>query len=115
MPSHSLSRSSTPPDDSQDPHRQTHTSHTINDPYRPNFHLKSEEAPKEPPKVMPIPRITSLSSENSSSASAHGLEGKTILGRVEGDLPSMVGRPISKIGEVFDADGEVAGYVSENY
>ena len=128
MPSDSSSRGPTPPGDGQDPHRQTHTSHTINIPYRPTFHPKPEEAPKEPPKVTPIPRITSPTSENSSSPSAHGLDGKyvdefgnildwngTVLGRVEGDLPSMVGRPVSKTGEVFDADGEVAGYVSENY
>ncbi|KAJ3453175.1 hypothetical protein MRS44_018830 [Fusarium solani] len=57
-----------------------------------------------------------------------GLEGKyvdefgnildwdgTVLGRVEGDLPSMVGRPVSASGEILDADGEVAGRVCENY
>lgn len=59
---------------------------------------------------------------------AAGLEGKyvdefgnildwdgTVLGRVQGDLPSMVGRPVTADGQVLDEDGEVAGYVCDNY
>jgi hypothetical protein len=36
-----------------------------------------------------------------------------VLGRVEGDLPAMVGRPVSASGEVFGEDGDVAGRVVE--
>ncbi|CAG9956753.1 unnamed protein product, partial [Clonostachys rosea f. rosea IK726] len=97
-----------------------------------------------PPKITPIPRIIPFSSlrselpagDKAQSASfkprhetlAQGLEGKfvdefgnvldwdgTVLGRVEGDLPSMVGRPVSCSGEILDTDGEIAGYVSDNY
>ncbi|EHK50219.1 hypothetical protein TRIATDRAFT_20726, partial [Trichoderma atroviride IMI 206040] len=39
----------------------------------------------------------------------------TVLGSVEGDLPSMVGRPVSESGEILDAAGEVVGYVSDNH
>ncbi|RFN52226.1 hypothetical protein FIE12Z_3494 [Fusarium flagelliforme] len=59
---------------------------------------------------------------------AAGLEGKyvdefgnildwdgTVLGRVQGDLPSMVGRPVTADGQVLDEDGEVAGQVCDNY
>jgi hypothetical protein len=99
---------------------------------------------KGPPKITPIPRIIPFSSlrselpagDKAQSASfkprhetlAQGLEGKfvdefgnvldwdgTVLGRVEGDLPSMVGRPVSCSGEILDTDGEIAGYVSDNY
>ena len=128
MPSNTSSPGPASHDGGQDPDRQTHSTHTINVPYRPTFHPKPEETPKEPPKVTPIPRITSPDSSKSSSVSPEGLEGKyvdefgnildwngTVLGRVEGDLPSMVGRPVSKTGEVLDEDGEAVGYVSENY
>jgi len=37
-----------------------------------------------------------------------------VLGRAEGDLPSMIGRPVSSTGEILSRDGEVAGYVAEN-
>jgi hypothetical protein len=37
-----------------------------------------------------------------------------VLGRVEGDLPAMVGRPVSASGAVVGEDGVVAGYVVEN-
>lgn len=41
-------------------------------------------------------------------------EDKTVLGRVEGDLPSMVGRTISNgRGDVLGDDGELLGYVAE--
>lgn len=74
-----------------------------------------------------IPKIEPLGGPSPAEL-AKGLDGKyvdefgnildwdgTVLGRVEGDLPSMVGRPVTASGEVFDTDGEVAGYVSENY
>jgi len=126
------------PQEPHDPDRQTHSTHTFNVPYRSAFHPKPpDETPREPPKVTPIPKITSSSAASSpdggsthqSPASlAEGLVGKyvdefgnilewngTVLGRAEGDLPSMVGRPVSETGEILDADGEVAGHVSENY
>lgn len=76
-----------------------------------------------------IPKITPVqSSGETPKALAQGLVGKyvdefgnildwdgTVLGRVEGDLPSMVGRPVSESGEILDEEGEVAGHVSENY
>lgn len=79
--------------------------------------------------MTPIPRITPPSPTLSSPTDlADGLEGKyvdefgnildwdgTVLGRVEGDLPTMVGRPVSSNGDILDSDGEVAGHVSENY
>jgi hypothetical protein len=70
------------------------------------------------PKIE-IPKITPV---------VNGLDGKfvdefgnildwdgTVLGQVQGDLPSMVGRPVSADGRIQDADGQVVGYVSENY
>jgi hypothetical protein len=38
-----------------------------------------------------------------------------VLGRVGGDLPSMVGRPVSSTGEILNTEGQVAGHVVENY
>lgn len=74
-----------------------------------------------------IPKIQPLAGPSPADLAA-GLEGKfvdefgnildwtgTVLGRVDGDLPSMVGRPVEPTGEILDLDGEVAGYVSENY
>lgn len=41
-------------------------------------------------------------------------EDGTVLGRVEGDLPSMVGRTVvNERGDVHDEDGELLGYVAE--
>lgn len=84
-------------------------------------------ASKAPKNHIEIPKITPMSSDAEPSRLAVGLEGKyvdefgnileddgTVLGRVEGDLPTMIGRPVSKSGEILDADGEVAGYVCEN-
>lgn len=140
----------------QGPKRDTHSTHTFDVPYRPKAGFTPREAPKEKPKITPIPRInmpgsdtepqttrpSSLrerpespkpeprpaSTDQSPASLAKGLEGKyvdefgnildwngTVLGRVEGDLPSMVGRPVSESGEIHDADGEAVGYVSENY
>ncbi|KAK3191765.1 hypothetical protein K4F52_002189 [Lecanicillium sp. MT-2017a] len=75
-----------------------------------------------------IPKITPIFSPKESSVKlAQGLEGKfvdefgnilgadgTVHGRVEGDLPAMVGRPIQSDGSVLSVDGEACGYVSEN-
>ncbi|XDG05924.1 hypothetical protein ABKA04_005539 [Annulohypoxylon sp. FPYF3050] len=38
-----------------------------------------------------------------------------VLGHVTGDLPAMVGRKVADNGEVYGDDGEVIGYVSENF
>ncbi|CAH0035834.1 unnamed protein product [Clonostachys rhizophaga] len=97
---------------------------------------------KPPPKITPIPRIVPTGSlrydppgsedppppKPRHETLAQGLEGRyvdefgnvldwdgTVLGRVEGDLPSMVGRPVSQNGEILDTDGDVVGYVSDNY
>ena len=76
----------------------------------------------EIPKITPI-----ISSDTNAAQLARGLEGKfvdefgnilgadgTVHGRAEGDLPSMVGRPIQGNGSILDSDGEACGYVSEN-
>jgi hypothetical protein len=138
MPSDDSPPDATPPSPQEphDPDRQTHSTHTFNVPYRSAFHPKPpEETPREPPKVTPIPKITSSSASSpdgsthqSPASLAEGLVSKyvdefgnilewngTVLGRAEGDLPSMVGRAVSETGEILDADGEVAGHVSENY
>lgn len=85
---------------------------------------KEEEQQTEPKEessnpTIEIPKITPV---------VNGLEGKfvdefgnildwdgTVLGQVQGDLPSMVGRPVSSDGRIQDTDGQVVGYVSENY
>lgn len=143
---------------SQGTERDTHSTHTFDVPYRPKAgtSFTPREAPKEKPKITPIPRINMpgtnspphtsrpssfrekpespkpearpASSDQSPASLAQGLEGKyvdefgnildwngTVLGRVEGDLPSMVGRPVSESGQIHDADGEAVGYVSENH
>lgn len=87
---------------------------------RPSSLRQKPESPKPDPRP--------ASSDQSPASLAKGLEGKyvdefgnildwngTVLGRVEGDLPSMVGRPVSESGQIHDADGEAVGYVSENY
>ncbi|KAI6778966.1 uncharacterized protein J7T54_002608 [Emericellopsis cladophorae] len=103
----------------------------------------ADAEPRAPAHIEPIPRIAlgDGSSPQAPSQSeqrraqrretaglAEGLEGKyvdefgnvldwdgTVKGRVEGDLPSMVGRPVSANGDVLDAEGEVVGHVSENH
>ncbi|RFU75877.1 hypothetical protein TARUN_6339 [Trichoderma arundinaceum] len=75
-----------------------------------------------------IPKIEPIEQGESLASRAQGLVGKfvdefgnvldwdgTVLGSVEGDLPSMVGRPVSESGEILDNTGEVVGYVSENH
>jgi hypothetical protein len=72
--------------------------------------------------------MTDISFTEDPAILARGLEGKhvdefgnilgwdgTVLGRVEGDLPSMVGRCVSDDGRVRDAAGDLAGHVSDNY
>jgi hypothetical protein len=75
-----------------------------------------------------IPKITPIVPSNKNPAQlAQSLEGEfvdefgnilgadgTVHGRAEGDLPSMVGRPVQGDGSILTADGEVCGYVSEN-
>ncbi|KID88961.1 LEA domain protein [Metarhizium guizhouense ARSEF 977] len=89
--------------------------------------------PQSPPGAqnnpIQIPKITAdISFAHDPAVLARGLEGKcvdefgnvldwdgTVLGRVEGDLPSMVGRSVSADGRVCDGSGDVAGHVSENH
>ncbi|KAL0934012.1 LEA domain-containing protein [Colletotrichum truncatum] len=84
-----------------------------------------KNAPIHIPKVTPI--ASGLTIPPNLAELAQGLEGKyvdefgnildwngQVLGRVEGDLPSMIGRPVSVTGEIFSEDGEVVGYVAEN-
>lgn len=89
-----------------------------------------EESDGENPTIQ-IPKVTSVASgltlpPNLAELAAN-LEGKyvdefgnvldwdgRVLGRVEGDLPSMIGRPVAATGEVLSEDDEVVGYVAEN-
>ncbi|KAF4964540.1 hypothetical protein FSARC_7535 [Fusarium sarcochroum] len=112
----------------------THSTYEVNVPVRDG---RGSEPQASNPEIR-IPRIKPVSdSEGTDQESkpqpslkelAAGLDGKyvdefgnildwdgTVLGRVEGDLPSMVGRPVTESGEVFDEDGEVAGHVCDNY
>ncbi|KAM0246884.1 hypothetical protein ACHAQJ_010065 [Trichoderma viride] len=86
----------------------------------------SNGKPKNP--EIKIPKIEPLEQGEPLASRAQGLVGKfvdefgnildwdgTVLGSVEGDLPSMVGRPVSESGEILDNAGEVVGYVSENH
>lgn len=86
---------------------------------------QGKNAPIQIPKVTPI--SSGLRMPPNLARLAEGLEGKyvdefgnilewngQVLGRVEGDLPAMIGRPVSVTGEIFSEDGEVVGYVAEN-
>ncbi|KAF6816391.1 LEA domain-containing protein [Colletotrichum sojae] len=86
---------------------------------------QGKNAPIQIPKVTPI--SSGLTMPPNLTRLAEGLEGKyvdefgnilewngQVLGRVEGDLPAMIGRPVSATGEIFSEDGEVVGYVAEN-
>ncbi|KAI7762126.1 hypothetical protein LZL87_004433 [Fusarium oxysporum] len=114
----------------------THSTYEVNVPVRNG---RTSEPKVSNPEIR-IPRIKPVS-ESTDQTDAHsktqaqspeklatGLDGKyvdefgnildwdgTVLGRVEGDLPSMVGRPVMPNGQVLDEDGEVAGHVCENY
>ncbi|KPM43424.1 hypothetical protein AK830_g3087 [Neonectria ditissima] len=89
---------------------------------------QSQPQPKSQPQQIRIPKITPLSTGPPPAELAKGLEGRyvdefgnildwdgTVLGRVDGDLPSMVGRPVAANGEIQDVDGSVVGHVCENY
>ncbi|KAF9873336.1 hypothetical protein CkaCkLH20_09149 [Colletotrichum karsti] len=86
---------------------------------------EGKNAPINIPKVTPV--ASGLTIPPNLADLAQGLDGKyvdefgnildwngQVLGRVEGDLPSMIGRPVSVTGEIFSEDGEVVGYVAEN-
>ncbi|KAF4451220.1 hypothetical protein F53441_5763 [Fusarium austroafricanum] len=109
-----------------------HSTYEVNVPVRNG---RSSEPKVENPEIR-IPRIKPVSESTDQQDSkqpspeqlANGLADKyvdefgnildwdgTVLGRVEGDLPSMVGRPVMSSGQVLDEDGEVAGHVCENY
>ncbi|KAJ4248685.1 hypothetical protein NW762_012523 [Fusarium torreyae] len=112
----------------------THSTYEVNVPVRNG--RGSEPKASNPeiriPRIKPVSESTGTDQESKPQPSpkelAAGLDGKyvdefgnildwdgTVLGRVEGDLPSMVGRPVTASGEVLDEDGEVAGYVCDNY
>ncbi|KAJ6446048.1 hexokinase [Purpureocillium lavendulum] len=87
-----------------------------------------ENPPIAIPKIQPITPPASSASHEPPAVLARGLEGKfvdefgnilgwdgTVLGRAEGDLPCIIGRPVDADGRIRDADGHAAGYVSENY
>ncbi|KAM0331039.1 hypothetical protein ACHAPQ_006256 [Fusarium lateritium] len=100
---------------------------------QPQHQPHQDSKPQPQSQSEPQPQSSASTSTSSSSSSQHqelasGLDGKyvdefgnilgwdgTVLGRVEGDLPSMVGRPVMPSGEVLDEDGEVAGHVCDNY
>lgn len=118
------SNTSTPGDD------PSHSTYEVNVPVRNGRGAEPQASNPEIriPGIKPVTREEEQSQKSPQELAA-GLEGKyvdefgnildwdgTVLGRVEGDLPSMVGRPVSASGEILDADGgEVAGRVCENY
>ncbi|KAM0270838.1 hypothetical protein ACHAQH_009318 [Verticillium albo-atrum] len=92
--------------------------------------LKNKSDDEENPTIQ-IPKVTPLASgltlPPNLAELAENLEDKyvdefgnilewdgRVLGRVEGDLPSMIGRPVSATGEIISQDGLVVGYVAEN-
>ncbi|KAF4958066.1 hypothetical protein FGADI_2696 [Fusarium gaditjirri] len=116
----------------------THSTYEVNVPVRNG--RTSEPKVSNPeiriPRIKPVSESTDQTDSDSKTQAqaqspeklASGLDGKyvdefgnildwdgTVLGRVEGDLPSMVGRPVMPNGQVLDEDGEVAGHVCENY
>ncbi|KAK1580690.1 uncharacterized protein LY79DRAFT_520324 [Colletotrichum navitas] len=111
----------------------TETADSGTDEASPDAQSPSKSTPKPQEKNAPIqiPKVTPLSSgltlPPNLAQLAQGLDGKyvdefgnildwngQVLGRVEGDLPSMIGRPVAVTGEIFSEDGEVVGYVAEN-
>ncbi|KAG5769363.1 hypothetical protein H9Q72_003380 [Fusarium xylarioides] len=120
----------------------THSTYEVNVPVRNGRTSEPKVANPEIriPRIKPVSESTDQTDAHSDSDSktqtqpqspeklAVGLDGKyvdefgnildwdgTVLGRVEGDLPSMVGRPVMPNGQVLDEDGEVTGHVCENY
>lgn len=139
QPSPPLTRDSSPSPDRQASPKPTSTSSSTEPPTNTNSHhndtsnntLSSPDPESKPKQEIKIPKITPIGASSSGESPqdlAQGLVGKyvdefgnildwdgTVLGRVEGDLPSMVGRPVSETGEILDEEGEVAGHVSENH
>ncbi|PHH60117.1 hypothetical protein CDD81_2119 [Ophiocordyceps australis] len=79
----------------------------------------SPQSPSTPsnPKIS-IPKIPPLSSLKDCHVDqfANIVTSKGIhLGRAQGDLPAMVGQPVSKNGEILDSEGNPVGFVSEVY
>ncbi|GJC87906.1 hypothetical protein ColLi_10744 [Colletotrichum liriopes] len=104
----------------------TETADNGTDEASPSAQTSSQGTPKPQEKNAPIqiPKVTPLSSgltlPPNLAELAQGLDGKyvdefgnildwngQVLGRVEGDLPSMIGRPVAVTGEIFSEDGEV--------
>lgn len=122
--------SSSRPRSDSDAHSRTDSHESTPTPRgSPSLKAKSETDGQNP--TIQIPKVTPLASgltlPPNLAELAVGLEDKyvdefgnvldwdgQVLGRVEGDLPSMIGRPVSATGEVMTEDGEVVGYVVEN-
>ncbi|KIL86529.1 hypothetical protein FAVG1_10359 [Fusarium avenaceum] len=98
------------------------------DQHQPHQGSKPQPQSHSQPQPQPSTSAPASTSKPSHQELAAGLDGKyvdefgnilgwdgTVLGRVEGDLPSMVGRPVMPSGEILDEDGEVAGHVCDNY
>ncbi|WQF86388.1 hypothetical protein CDEST_11402 [Colletotrichum destructivum] len=115
------------------PPSATETADNGTDEASPDAQPSSQGTPEPQGKNAPIqiPKVTPLSSgltlPPNLAELAQGLDGKyvdefgnildwngQVLGRVEGDLPSMIGRPVAVTGEIFSEEGEVVGYVAEN-
>ncbi|KAI1320588.1 hypothetical protein F5Y16DRAFT_389744 [Xylariaceae sp. FL0255] len=106
-----------PDDDSQDPPEEV---------LDPSVHLSSTS-------ITPIPKIPKITPIGSSppvdlGRLAQGLSGHAVddvgnvvdesgkvLGHATGDLPAMIGKKVSESGEVYGDEGEIIGYVSENF
>ncbi|CAJ2505768.1 Uu.00g131620.m01.CDS01 [Anthostomella pinea] len=91
----------------------------------PSVHSSSNITP-----IPQIPKVASIGSQPPLDLArlARGLGGHTVddvgnivnesgkvLGHATGDLPAMVGKKVSDDGEVYGNDGDVVGYVSENF
>lgn len=92
-----------------------------------------DESVHSPANVTPIPKIPKITPIGMAPPSdlfhlARGLKGKivddvgnivdesgTVLGHAMGDLPAMVGQKVASSGEVHDDNGELVGYVTENF
>lgn len=87
-------------------------------PFEPIFdpHITPPGDDSEAPRKAPIYQISKdhLVGKKISEFGEIVDDNGNILGRVEGDLPSMVGRPISNArGDVLGEDGELLGFVAE--
>ncbi|EFY93758.1 LEA domain protein [Metarhizium acridum CQMa 102] len=123
-PEEKMTGTSTPQTDSPEPLPESGQDSRSSNPLR-----LAKSPPDAQNKPIQIPKITTdMSSIHDPAVLVRGLEGKcvdefgnildwdgTVLGRVEGDLPSMVGRCVSGDGIVRDSSGDVAGHVSENH